>query len=207
MSAVTPAGDGGARIRPAAPEDASAIAALHVAGWREAYRGLLPTKVLARLSLLHRAERWRDLLSGLDRTWPDLATFVATGPDDAATAIMGFGCCAVQRAPALAKQGFGGQVLALYVRRADQQQGIGRKLMASMARSLAERPIQGVSLWTLEGNRPCRRFCETLGGTSLSRHEGECGGVALVEVAYGWPELARLASHAGVPTSDSATQA
>jgi len=41
-------------IRPATPEDARAIAEVHVASWRYAYRGLLPDDVLDRLSVEER---------------------------------------------------------------------------------------------------------------------------------------------------------
>lgn len=194
------------RIRRAVPGDAPAIAALHVAVWRETYRKLLPAEVLARLSVTRRTERWRELLGGPDRAWPGFAAFVAIGPGDVVPAVVGFGCCGAQRTPALAREGYGGQVLALYVRWANQRQGIGRRLMASMASSLGERGIQGMSVRTLEGNRLGRRFCEALDGTLLGRHEGECGDATLVEAAYGWPELARLVAYAGAPGS-GATQA
>ena len=43
----------GAEIRRARPEDAEAVARVHVAGWRHAYRGLLPDDYLDGLD-------WRD---------------------------------------------------------------------------------------------------------------------------------------------------
>ena len=42
-------------IRRAVAEDADAIAAIHVAGWRETYAGILPAAHLAALSVERRA--------------------------------------------------------------------------------------------------------------------------------------------------------
>ena len=41
----------GCRIAPAVAEDAAGIAAVHVAVWRSAYAGILPARVLLRLSV------------------------------------------------------------------------------------------------------------------------------------------------------------
>jgi len=60
-----------ASIRHARVEDAEAIAAVHVAAWRESYTGLVPAEMLASLSVDERADRWRRILvplhSGFDR--------------------------------------------------------------------------------------------------------------------------------------------
>lgn len=45
--------------RTAVPEDALAIAEVHVSSWRTTYRGLLPDSVLAAQSVEHRELAWR----------------------------------------------------------------------------------------------------------------------------------------------------
>ena len=62
-----------ARIREAVPDDAPALAALHIGAWQSAYRGLVPDTVLDGLSIERRTAWWRDRLgpgkTGRDRTW------------------------------------------------------------------------------------------------------------------------------------------
>lgn len=49
-------------IRDAQPSDAGDIAAVHVASWQVAYRGLLPDDILADLSVPDRERTWRKIL-------------------------------------------------------------------------------------------------------------------------------------------------
>jgi hypothetical protein len=55
----------GGLVRPAVLQDAPAIAAVHVATWRDAYAGLLPDDFLDGLDVDQRAERWRGRLAAL----------------------------------------------------------------------------------------------------------------------------------------------
>jgi len=48
-------------IRRATVDDVRAIAEVHVASWRAAYRGQLPDDVLAGLSVERRADMWRGI--------------------------------------------------------------------------------------------------------------------------------------------------
>jgi hypothetical protein len=50
-------------IRRAELSDAKGIAAVHVAAWRVAYRGLLPDDVLDRLSIEDSAKRWWERIA------------------------------------------------------------------------------------------------------------------------------------------------
>jgi hypothetical protein len=45
-------------VRRAELRDAAGIAAVHVASWQEAYRGLLPQEYLESLSVRDRIETW-----------------------------------------------------------------------------------------------------------------------------------------------------
>jgi hypothetical protein len=53
-----------AQIRIATPDDAQALAEMHVASWRETYSGLLPDKMLSSLSVEARAALERSLAEG-----------------------------------------------------------------------------------------------------------------------------------------------
>ena len=78
----------GIAVRQAVADDARAIAIVHVAGWRWAYRGLLPDALLDGLSADARETRWRDTLSAPDtaaRVWlaerdGRVVGFAATAP-------------------------------------------------------------------------------------------------------------------------------
>src|SRR5262245_4166413 len=55
-------------IRPARPEDAQAIAELHVAVWRETYRDLAPPEALRALDVPKRLARWGEMLDTAERS-------------------------------------------------------------------------------------------------------------------------------------------
>ena len=182
-----------ASIRHARVEDAEAIAAVHVAAWRESYTGLVPAEMLASLSVKERTDRWRRILGEPD---PVIATvaFVACAPDGA---VMGFGSCGLQRSAELAGAGFGGEFQAVYILRAAQRRGMGRALMGAMARDLGDRGLQGGALWVLEGDQPALNFYDVLGGMVVAQREDRRGeGAVLAEIAYGWASMASLATAA-----------
>jgi hypothetical protein len=65
------------RIRTAGPDDALAIARVHVETWRSAYRGIVSDTYLASLSPVDRARVWRDLVAD-----PTGARFVLVAHDE-----------------------------------------------------------------------------------------------------------------------------
>jgi hypothetical protein len=69
-------------LRNATPADARAIAAVNVASWRAAYRGLMPDDVLSGLSVPDRERFWSDTLSAHEpRTSVVVATAATSAPD------------------------------------------------------------------------------------------------------------------------------
>ncbi len=58
-------------IRRAVPDDAEALAHLHVDVWDDAYTGLMPQGILddRREKVAERVERWRDILGRSESTW------------------------------------------------------------------------------------------------------------------------------------------
>jgi ribosomal protein S18 acetylase RimI-like enzyme len=176
-------------IRRAIPSDATAIAAIHVTAWREAYAGLLPQRLLRSLSVAEATEKWRGTLTPTDATSRP-AVFVAVRPD---RTLAGFGSCGRQRAATLIADGFKGEIEAIYLLEADQGRGLGRRLMVEMARALMDRGLDSAGLWVLRDNQRSRRFYEMLGGRLLGERLEMRGGVAFHEVAYGWPDLSILA--------------
>jgi ribosomal protein S18 acetylase RimI-like enzyme len=171
-------------IRRAQASDAAAIAAVHVAAWRETYTGLVPERLLSDLSVEERTTRWRRILTELDAL-VESGVFVAVRPDQA---VVGFGSCGRQREAALVSSGFEGEFSALYVLKAHQDHGLGRRLMALMARGL-----RSAALWVLLENERARRFYEALGAQSIGARVETHGDVDLDVVDYGWLDLRVLA--------------
>jgi len=172
-------------IRPAGLDDAPAIAAIHAAAWRETYAGLLPAAMIAALTVETRLAVWTRILGDPDS---GTAVEVAEGP----AGLVGFGSCGTQRSAELAADGFDGEVSAIYVLRAAQRRGTGGALMAALATHLRQSGHRAASLWVLHDNAMARRFYERLGGVVVGERAEQREQATLVEVAYGWRDLAAL---------------
>jgi ribosomal protein S18 acetylase RimI-like enzyme len=166
-------------IRRATLADVPAVANVHVASSREAYAGLLPEARLSQHTVESRAALWTKVLGTAGSTSVHVAE---AGPD-----IVGFGAVGRQRTASLAEGGYAAEVLCLYVLRQHHRQGLGRALMAAMAGEVADRHLEGVSLWVLRDNPSGRGFYERLGGTVIA--EKSEGQPPITEVAYGWRGL------------------
>jgi hypothetical protein len=89
-----------AEIRIATPDDAPALAEMHVASWRETYLGLLPEKMLASLSVESRAAAWAKIMQE-PATQRSTMVYIA----DYDGAIVGLGSCGSQRTESLKEKG------------------------------------------------------------------------------------------------------
>jgi ribosomal protein S18 acetylase RimI-like enzyme len=161
-------------IRPARPADAPALAAVHVATWRDAYAGLLPDEFLAGLDPREWAERRRARL-----TAPAEGTFELVFESEGRVA--GF----VSGGPS--RDGFpGGEVYAIYVDPGCQGRGAGRRLLAAAERVLAAAGFTAASLWVLTGNGPARGFYESQGwrGDGSTHTWPATEGLGVPEVRY-----------------------
>ena len=186
-----------ARIRIATPDDAPALAAMHVASWHETYTGLLPDKILSALSVESRAAAWAKIIQdpgtepGTERpTVVHLAEHQGT--------IIGFGACSAQRTESLKAKGYDGEVSAIYVLREFQKRGIGTRLLRAMSVELMRRGFSAAALWVLRDNLRARHFYEHFGAKVIAEREDARDGTILIELAYGWQNLKmldRLLSH------------
>ncbi|WP_143095371.1 GNAT family N-acetyltransferase [Donghicola eburneus] len=175
-------------VRVASIEDAERIAEIHVACWYETYRSLLPDHFLDQMTVADRADMWRGVFAAFDaRAFGQCAVLELDGE------AVGFAGYCAQRDEALKAQGFGGEITAVYVRRANQGQGAGRLLMRWCAESLVAAGVQGAALWALRENAPARGFYERLGGEICGEAEETRDGAVLTSVAYGWADVSVLA--------------
>lgn len=179
-------------IRRASLADARDLASMHVASWRETYPGMVPDSMLSSLSVDGRAAMWQRIL-GAPATEGSSAVYLA----EIDVKIVGFGSCGAQRTESLKEKGYTGEISAIYVLKASQRQGLGKRLLHAMASDLSNRGFGSGSLWVLRDNVPARRFYERHGGEVVAEREDVRADGILVEVAYGWRSLldvARLSS-------------
>jgi ribosomal protein S18 acetylase RimI-like enzyme len=168
-------------IRPAQATDVQAIAEVHVAAWRESYRGILSDETIERLTVPARAEYWTHAVSD-----PTIHVFVA----EADGRVVGFGSSGATRQQLLATAG---EVYAVYVLKRFQYRGVGSRLMAAMARSLVEAGHGTLGLWVARDNLAAIAFYRTLGAsTGAARSHARGGGLPLIELAMLWDDAAEL---------------
>ena len=183
-------------IKQATYEDAQTIAEIHVRAWRQTYAGLLPKNLLDGLSVKRRVASWRDLLDGTNNPG-GTTVFITT---DTKGEVAGFGSFGRQRDDELKAKGFDGEFETIYLLDGAKRQGIGRRLMMTMAVSMLDAGYRGAALWVLRENDPARRFYEAMGGVIVGEREERRSDLVLHEVAYGWPDLGSLSTRRRLPT-------
>ena len=167
-------------IRAATEHDAAAIAHVHVESWRTTYAGIVPDEYLANLNEAERALLWREWLTR------DLEVYVADRDGEVAGFISGGRI----REPILT---YDAELFAIYLLKQAQGQGIGTALLRELAGSLLRQGLTGMIVWVLEKN-PAKHFYVKSSAQFVTCKEIEIGGVALSEVAYGWPDLKAIGS-------------
>ena len=176
-------------VRAATPADAPAIGRIHVESWRESYRGLMSDNLLGSVSAVVRAAMWRG---AVEHERPIVLFVAQQGGGD----LVGFAGGGSSRAPSLPHDA---EVYAIYVLRAVQRRGCGRRLMGALANALHARGFTSLCLWVLEENAHARAFYERLGGIVVGEKTQIDGEHEFREVAYGWDDLESLCSAAGEP--------
>ncbi|MHC5774801.1 GNAT family N-acetyltransferase [Nostoc sp.] len=165
-------------IREANLADASAIAKVHVDGWRTTYSNLMPAKFLADLSYKERETKWVKILSNIAQ---DNFTYIA---EDEIGQIVGFASGGKERTGDRLYQG---ELYAIYILEKYQRQGLGHRLVSSVATRLLQSDISSMLVWVLADN-PAVDFYQSLGGQQVNEKQIEIGTVQLVELAYGWTD-------------------
>ncbi len=159
-------------IRMAEPDDAMAVARVHVRSWQAAYRGLIPDVVLDGLRAEDRAQRYD--FSHHDPLKPK--TLVAIDH----VGICGFATSSPSRDADLPDHG---ELCALYVDPEYWGHGAGVALMKAARQQMVEQGFRGALLWLLAGNERASRFYEIDGWRADGeRRTAEVWGLALNEV-------------------------
>lgn len=134
-------------LRPAEPDDAMAVARVHVRSWQVAYKTLLPDDYLNQLRPEDRAQKY-DFTSR-DPLKPRTIVAAEDG------SIHGFVTTAPSREPDLPDHG---ELYALYVDPEKWARGIGVALVSTARAELVRLGFRHALLWVLEGNNRAERF-------------------------------------------------
>jgi GNAT superfamily N-acetyltransferase len=146
-------------LRLAVPEDALAVAWVHVRAWQAAYRGLMPDDHLSGLRPEERARHY-DFAS-LDPTRP--RTLVAVEADT----VLGFATVSPARDEGVCGHG---ELCALYVEPDCWGRGIGQALAAAARGELYRLGFRQALLWVVAGNERAQRFYRADGWTAEELH-------------------------------------
>ena len=175
-------------IRPAKIEDAPAMAQAMVDTWLSAHLGQIPEGQWQR-----RREEWTYAVS--ERGWREFLAEIAAGPNSQDCVyvaltdedeIVGL---AVGRPAKLNMLKNAAEVSAVYVKSAYQGQGLGRRLIQTVAAHQATLGKTALVISVLETNTPARHFYEALGGRVVGTHETEDYGFKEPQVVYGWDNI------------------
>lgn len=172
-------------LRPATVKDAPEMGRVHVQVWRETYPGIVPQKILDKMSVEQRTERWRDVLTNQST---EQFFWVALDGQD----LVGFCGGGPAREPEL---GLPVEIYMINIVKAAQAKGAGRALMRHAAQSLLDRGHASAGLWVFVENHNARAFYRHLGGVETDiRQDVDFDGDKRPEMAMHWRDLKTLVS-------------
>jgi len=165
-------------IRSATVADADAIAALHAASWRSAYRGIFKESTLGPALDGERRAHWSGRLAVM-------------APDDTVLIAGDLGFIAVW---AKGDPGFGAYIDNLHVRPERRSGGLGRRLLGEAMRRVAGRGETGAYLWVFDDNVRAIDFYRRLGGEIVEGGFDEIDGAPVAHSRIVWRDTVRLAA-------------
>ena len=171
----------GVPIRAASVTDADAIAALHAASWRSAYRGIFKDSTLGPALDDERRTHWSNKLAAMT-------------VDDTVLVAGDMGFIAVW---ATGDPGFGAYIDNLHVHPERRSGGLGRRLLGEAMRRVAGRRETGAYLWVFDDNVRAIDFYRRLGGEIVEGGFDEIDGVQVAHSRIAWRDTARLAAACG----------
>ncbi len=142
-------------IRKAEPEDAAAIADVHLESWMGAYSGIIPYRALARMIARRGSEWWA-------RAIRRSATVLVV---EIGGAVAGYATLGRNRSRELPQQG---EIYELYLKPEFQGIGLGTRLFKAARRTLADHGLSGLVVWALEENGGAVSFYANAGGRDVA---------------------------------------
>jgi GNAT superfamily N-acetyltransferase len=167
----------------AMPQHAAGIAQVHVASWRNTYKGIFADATLDNLDVESRTKQWTDRLLNQE---PKTATFVAT---HLSGQIIGFAAGGPARSQEELKTD--GELYAIYLYSDAQRKGIGSDLLQQTAAYLLASGFSSLGVWVVERN-PARHFYEARGAEAVAEKMLARDGVMLKELGCRWRSIQSL---------------
>lgn len=164
-------------IREATPDDAAAVAKVHVLSWKESFVGLVPDAFLERLTIENRTRAFAERFGELN-----YRMFVAELGD---RGVVGF---ADAGDPRYDVGNYDAELYAIYLFHQSQGKGIGRLLFERVKQFLIEQGKTSMYLLALEVS-PYRPFYEKMGGKLVGNRPVQLMGIDFNAVVYGWESL------------------
>jgi len=163
-------------LRPARPADAPAIAALHAASWRHAYRGAMSDEYLAGDIIADRNSVWCERLGN-----PSRSQHVVVA--EASGQIAGFACVYAAEHPE-----WGSLLDNIHVAQSLHRKGIGALLLRSVASwCVSVAPECPLYLWVLRDNARAQAFYRRLGAVNAGEDVWvPPGGGAVARYRFAW---------------------
>jgi ribosomal protein S18 acetylase RimI-like enzyme len=160
-------------MRNARPDDAKAIATIHVRAWQVAYQGIVPSSYLGELSIDQREQGWRQRLER------GAATVLLAEENDQT-----LGWISVGKSRDADAVSTTGELYALYVAPEYWRHGVGRQLWSESTGHLRDAGFTEATLWVLRDNSRARGFYGSHGFAEDAGIEKtvQLGGLGLVEV-------------------------
>ena len=170
------------KLRPATCSDAAAIATVHAASWRSAYRGIAPDSLLDGPLIAERERYWQEKLP--EKHDGDV---VLLAESDQGQPV---GFLTIWVTP---QAGTGGYVDNLHLVPAWRGRGLGPHLLLTGVEPLVAAGVATGFLWVLCENRPAIRFYERLDARRDREGIRVMGGVDVRHCRYVWNDLPALA--------------
>lgn len=163
------------QIRHAVPEDARAVAEIHVDAWRAAYADILPEAFQASWTVTSRQAFWDRFLA---EKQGDLQVAVE---GDRVVGWISTGPC---RDEGLARDD--AEIWAFYVSASVWSKGVGRQLWVSARNRLIEQGHRQCHLWVLAQNARAIRFYQAVGFNrdEFTAKTFQLGGSMVDEIRY-----------------------
>lgn len=171
-------------FRSAQPADIDALAALHVAIWRDTYRSLAPAEAFSALDVPRRKIFWQDKFEHPAESQCILLA-------EAEGKLAGFCLASASSNPEFGEMA---EIKFLYVSGDFKRQGIGKRLISDAARYLAAAGYRSAGLGVVEGNESAIRFYAALGGREAGRYTDAGPLWRSRNIIYAWPDITVLSA-------------
>ena len=176
------------RIRRSLVSDTEVLGRVAAQAWNESYATIMPEAALAKSATVERrTEIRREFFA---KTTPDWAHFLV---ETEKGNIVGFcDCGPVDKSES--KEFGSSEILAIYLLRPAQGQGLGKRMFRMMLKHLAERGFDSAVLDVFMKNEKAIRFYEGMGGKKKAEMTREFAGTSLPLAVYMWSDLKKYAS-------------